>query len=515
MTRGLRAVLVACALLACGAAWAAAPGDQPARGGTFIYGLSADPPDLDPQVESGVSAGTVKMAVYDGLVRYGHGGAIEPDLAARWGMVGQTQVVFHLRSGVRFHNGDPLTAADVKFSLERILDPKTGASLRSNLKLIRRVEVMDPLTVRVVLSQPFAPLLAYLAQPYGAIVDSTFVQGGANLRSTMNGTGPFRFVSWEPGQRVRVVRNDAYWDHGKPLLDGINFVTLADDQTRLTALRAGDITLLDQMPPDQMNAVARDRRLRLYVGDGIFTCIIFNPSRKPYDDVRVRQAIAYAIDRDAMVKTIFDGRGTPITGDVIPAGWWAHDAKADGTYTYQPEKARALLREAGYANGLRITILAPITYSLHTRTAEVLQAQLAKVGVQAQLDLPDMASTRQRHSEGSYGIEVRGLTASVSDPDFLSDYYESDSAFYAKQVGFKDAQLDAWLDQARALDNQTIRTQLYARITERALALSPWIFIAWGDQGEAARASVRGYDHYPGPLGRYSGFSLAGTWIAK
>ena len=192
------ALIVAC-VVATGLTTSWAANGQAVRGGTLIYGMSAEPPDLDPQVESGVSAGTVKMVVYEGLVRYGHGGVIEPAIAERWGLVGQTQYVFHLRPDVRFHNGDPLTAADVKFSLERILDPATGAALHTNLQLIQRVEVMDPLTVKIVLSQPFAPLLAYLAQPYGAMVDSKFVQGGANLRSTMMGTGPFKFVSWQPG----------------------------------------------------------------------------------------------------------------------------------------------------------------------------------------------------------------------------------------------------------------------------------------------------------------------------
>ncbi|HYM70811.1 MAG TPA: ABC transporter substrate-binding protein [bacterium] len=516
MMRTLVALILACALVGLGAvSWAAGAADQPKRGGTLIYGLSTEPPDLDPHVDSGVSAGTVKMAVYQGLVRYGHGGVIEPALAERWGLVGQTQYVLHLRPGVKFHNGDPLTAADVKFSLDRILDPKTGAQLRSSLKAIKSVEVVDPMTVRVVLSQPFAPLLAYLAQPYGAIVDAKFVQGGVNLRSTMMGTGPFKFVSWEPGQRVRVVRNDAYWEPGKPYLDAINFVTLADDQTRLTALRAGDIMLMDFVPQEQMNAIARDQQLKLYADVGIFMCIIFNPQRKPYDDVRVRQAISYAIDRNAVVKTIFDGRGSPITGDVIPSNWWSHDSKADGMYTYQPDKARQLLKEAGYGDGLKITILAPITYSLHTRTAQVLQAQLAKVGIQAQLDLPEWAVVLNRHNQGDFAIEVRGLTAAVNDPDFLTLYYESDSAYYPKQVGFKDAQLDQWLDQARVVGNQTIRKQLYAKIEERALQLAPWVYIAWGDQGEAARAYVRGYDHYPGPLGRYSGYSLPVTWLAR
>jgi len=495
------------------ASWGAAP--TPRRGGILIYGLSTEPPDLDPHVNSGVSSGTVKTAVYEGLVRYGHGGAIVPALAERWGLVGQTQYVFHLRPNVRFHNGDPLTADDVKFSFDRLLDPKTGSALRSNLKLIKTVDVMDPLTVKVTLLQPFAPFLAYLAEPYGAIVDRKVVQSGANLRSTMMGTGPFRFVSWDPGQRLRIVRNDAYWDRTRPYLDGITFVPFADDQTRLTALRAGDIMLMDFVPQEQMNTIARDSQLALDADVGIFMCIIFNPQRKPYDDVRVRQAIAYAIDRDAVVKTIFDGRGTPITGDVIPKAWWAHDAKADGTYTYQPDKARTLLREAGYPNGLKITILAPITYSLHTRTAQVLQAQLAKVGIQAQLDLPEWAVVLKRHNEGDYAIEVRGLTAAISDPDFLSDFYASDNTYYAKQVGFKDDRLDTWLAQARAVGNQTIRKQLYARITERALELAPWVYFAWGDQGEAARAYVKGYEHFPGPLGRYSGFSLADTWLAK
>jgi ABC-type transport system substrate-binding protein len=516
MMRRLLGVVVACALCATAvASWAAAAPEQPRRGGVFIWGLSAEPPDLDPQVDSGVASGYIKEAVYDGLVRYGHGGTIQPDLAEHWGMVGNTQYVFHLRPGVRFHNGDPLTAADVKFSLERILDPATGAALRGNLKAIKRIEVTDPLTVKIVLSEPFAPLIAYLAQPYGAIVDAKFVQGGANLRATMMGTGPFKFVAWTPGQRVRLVRNDQYWDHGLPYLDAINYLPIPDDQTRLTALRAGDVMLADFVPQEQMNAIQRDPNLRLFYSVGIFMCVIFNVSRKPFDDVRVRRAVAYAVDRDAIVKTIFDGRGSPISGDVIPSAWWAHDARADGTYTYQPDKARTLLRQAGFPNGLRITILAPVTFTLHTRTAQVLQAQLAKVGIQAQLDLPEWAVVLKRHLAGDYDTEVRGLTASVDDPDFLTLFYESDNPYYAKQVGFKDAQIDGWLEQARVSGNQTLRKRLYARITERALALSPWVYLAWGDQGEAGRDYVRGYEHFPGPIGRYSGFSLRTTWIAK
>ena len=383
--KGLVCVL-ACLVVAAGVSAAAlGAGEQPKRGGTLIYGLSTEPPDLDPHVNSGASAGTVKMAVYEGLVKYGHGGAIVPALAERWGLVGQNQYVFHLRKGVRFHNGDPLTAEDVKFSLERILDPKTGGQLRGPFSVIKAVEVMDPTTVKVVLAQPFSPFLAYLAMPYGAVADKKFAQGGANLRSTMMGTGPFKFVSWEPGQRVRVVRNEDYWDKGKPYLDAIAFVPFADDQTRLTALRAGDIMLMDFVPQEQMNSIAHEKPLTLYADVGIFMCIIFNPQRKPYDDPRVRQAIAYAIDRDAVVKTIFDGRGTPITGDVIPKPWWAHHGAVEGKYTFNVEKARALLREAGYPNGVRITLLAPITYSLHTRTAQVVQASLAKAGIQVQL----------------------------------------------------------------------------------------------------------------------------------
>ncbi len=501
--------MTAVAMIALGAA------EQPRRDGTLVYGLSTEPPDLDPHVNSGLSSGTIKMNVYEGLVKYGHGGTIVPALAERWGLVGQNQYVFHLRKGVRFHNGDPLTADDVKFSFDRILDPKVGGSLRGNFAVIKSVEVMDPATVKIVLTQPFSPFLAYLAQPYAGIVDRKFVQGGAILRATMIGTGPFKFVSWDPGQRVRLVRNPEYWVKDRPYLDAIAFVPFGDDQTRLTALRAGDIMLMDFVPQEQMITIERDKALKLYADVGIFMCLIFNPQRKPYDDVRVRQAIAYGIDRDAVVKTIFDGRGSPITGDVIPKSWWSYNRATEGMYTFNPEKARALLREAGYPNGVKITLLAPITYSLHTRTAQVVQASLAKAGIQAQLDLPEWAVVLKRHNEGDYGSEVRGLTASINDPDFLSDFYQSDRAYYAKQVGFKDAQIDQWLAQARLVQNQTIRKQLYEKITLRALELAPWVYVAWGDQGEAARTFVKGYDHLPGPLGRYSGFSLPDVWLDR
>jgi peptide/nickel transport system substrate-binding protein len=508
------AILLLVALVAATTAASTAAPAQPKRGGTLVYGLSVDPPDLEPHINSGASNGTVKMAVYEGLVKYWQEGKIVPALAERWSIVGQ-QVTFRLRKDVKFHNGDPLTADDVKFSLERILDARTGASLRGPLSAIQSIEVVDPLTVKILLRQPFSPLLAYLAQPYAAIVSRKFVQSGANLRSTMMGTGPFKFVSWEPGRAVKLVRNPDYWQKGLPYLDGIDFIPFADDQTRLTALRAGDIMIMDFTPQEQMNTIRRDPRLALHADVGIFMCIIFNTSRKPYDNQKLRQAIAYAIDRDVFVKTIFDGRGRAITGDVIPAGWWSFNQALEGKYKYDPEKARALLREAGYPNGLQITVLAPITYTLHTRTSQVLQAQLAKVGIQVQLELPEWPVVLKRHNEGDYGVQVRGLTAAINDPDFLSDYYQSDRTYYAKQVGFKDDQLDDWLGQARVVNNQVLRKQLYAKIGERALDLAPWVYIAWGDQGEAARTYVKGYMHWPGPLGRYSGYSLVETWLDR
>jgi ABC-type transport system substrate-binding protein len=506
------AALIA-ALLVTGSTAASQP--QPKRGGTLIYGLSIEPPDLDPHINSGASNGTIKMAVYEGLVKYWHDGRIVPALAERWGFVGQNQYVFHLRRDLKFHNGDPVTADDVKFSLERILDPRTAASLRGNLSIIQSIDVMDPLTVKIILRQPFSPFIAYLAQPYAAIVSRKHVQGGANLRSTMMGAGPFKFVSWEPGRSVKVVRNPDYWMKGMPYLDGIDFVPFADDQTRLTALRANDIMVMDFTPQEQMNAIARDQNLKLYADVGIFMCIIFNTTRKPYDNVKLRQAIAFALDRDAVVKTIFDGRGRPITGDVIPKGWWAFNEGLERTYTYNPEKARQLLREAGYPNGLEIKLLAPITYSLHTRTSQVIQAQLAKVGIQVTLELPEWPVVLKRHLDGDYGAQVRGLTAGINDPDFVSDFYQSDRPFYAKQVGFKDDQLDDWLGQGRVINNQALRKKLYERVGQRALDLAPWIYLAWGDQGETARAYVKGYSHWPGPLGRYSGFSLAETWLDR
>jgi peptide/nickel transport system substrate-binding protein/glutathione transport system substrate-binding protein len=191
--KSMLVVLAALALVAAlEPAGQAAPPAPPRRGGTLIYGLSTEPPDLDPHINSGASNGTIKMAVYEGLVKYWHGGQIVPALAERWGFVGQTQYVFHLRRDLKFHNGDPVTADDVKFSLERILDPRTAASLRGSLSVIQSIEVMDPLTVKVILRQPFSPFIAYLAQPYAAIVSRKHVQGGANLRSTMMGAGPFK-----------------------------------------------------------------------------------------------------------------------------------------------------------------------------------------------------------------------------------------------------------------------------------------------------------------------------------
>lgn len=506
--------------LAAGCAPAATPvpGGQPGEagrprsGGTLTFGLSSDPPNLDPHVSTGTAAMNVKMQVYNGLVRYWRKGEIVPDLAESWTTPDPTTYIFRLRRGVKFHDGSDFTARDVKASLERILDPKVGATRRADLRDIKEVVVEDDYTVRLSLARPNAALLAYLARPECAILSAKFLEAGGDPNTRMVGTGPFRFVSREPGVRIVLEKNPDYFRRGLPYLDRVVFVAYPDENTRVTAIRAGDVDLIEYVPWKDTAALQREPHIQVFSGFGPFMCLIFNVRQKPFDDPRVRRAFGYAVNRQSILDVVFFGRGAPITGGLVPKEHWAYSPDLEGTYTYDPERAKALLKEAGYGDGLRVRLLSTSQYGMHQGTAEVVQNDLRKIGVQVDLELYDWPTTVEKHNKGEYQFRVHGLAPEVNDPDFLTQFFRTGSP-YTTSNGFSDPEVDRLLDEGRSTLDQQQRKAIYHQLEKRLLELAPWVYLTWREQSEAALKKVRGYEHLPGGLAFVSAITLEEVWL--
>lgn len=508
--RPSRFIVAMIALLALsGSVWAQ---DTPAEGGVLRYGLLAEPASFDPHVYSGDQTMVIVQVVYETLVKYDDGNEIVGSLAQSVESPDPKTFVFRLKEGVTFHDGTPLTAEDVKFSLERIIAPGSSATRHQDLQIVDRVEVNDELTVTVHLKDANASFLAFLARPESAIVSKKFVEHGGDLTQTMMGTGPFKFADYERGIRLRVVKNEDYHVAGLPYLEAIDFIPVADDTTRINLLRANQLDVIHFVPWPGMPAIEADRNLTLHTLTDAVMMLHYNVDKPPFDDPRVRKAIGFAVNRDAVIRSAFLGRGTPITGGIIPADHWAHNPELVGTFGFDPAGAREMLEEAG-ALDARVTIS---TYSLPfaVQTAEVVQNNLAQIGLQAEIEVMEWPTfLQQTTGERNFQVRVYGAGLRIPDPDFYTPFVGTGGEF-SGPAGFGDDLLDALLEEGRTTLDLEQRKQIYRQVEERVLELSPMTFISWRVNAWASRNSVRNLRMLPDPTGPLSGLRLAEVWLA-
>lgn len=351
--------------------------------GTLTVGIPLEPPNLDPTVGSAAAVDEVVYAnVMEGLTRIGADGAVRPGLATRWeASPDGLHYTFHLRSGVRFHDGRALDAAVVRFSLDRARAPGSGNAIGPQLAAIAAIDTPGPLTIRLRLSRPAAMLPTWLGWGDAVIVHPASV---ALLATAPVGTGPFRVAGWARGTSVTLERWAGYWG-GAAALDRVAFRIIPDAAAASAALRSGDVDAFPNFPAaDQLAELRRDRRFRVVVGstEGE-TILALNNRIAPFADLRVRRAIAHAIDRRALIAGAMDGFGVAIGSHYPPGGPGFVDLT--GRYRYDPAEARRLLAAAGYRDGFRTTLkLPPIGYA--RRGGEVIQAQLAAVGIRVEIE---------------------------------------------------------------------------------------------------------------------------------
>ncbi len=344
--------------------------------------MALEPPHLDPTAGAAAAIREVVYAnLFEGLVRMDGTGAIRPALARSWTISPDGLVyTFTLAPNVSFHDGQAMTAEDVKFSFDRAVAPDSVNAQRQLFEPIERVEVVDPRTVRITLKRPTGHFLFNLTWGDMVIVGR---QSAANNRAAPVGTGPFRFVRRVQGDRVELARFDGYWGE-RPALAAVSFRFISDPAAAINAMLAGDVDAFPNFPaPEALGALRADPRFRVVVGNTEGeTILAMNNGKAPFNDVRVRRAIAHAINRRAIIDGAMFGFGTPIGTHFSPT----HPAYVDltGTYAFDVERARALLREAGVTTPLRTTLrLPPPAYA--RRSGELIQAQLRQIGIEVEI----------------------------------------------------------------------------------------------------------------------------------
>jgi peptide/nickel transport system substrate-binding protein len=467
--------------------------------GKLVYGLTLSPSGIDPHTNASSELGIALSSVYDTLVYRAPatGTATDnqfvPGLAESWEVSDDgLTYTFHLRHDVTFQDGTSFNAEAVRVNIERILDPNLQSQKAVYLLgPVESAEVIGEYTVALHLSAPYAPLLDGLAQVYlGMASPAALTKWGADYQFHQVGTGPFKFVEYVPNDHLTLVRNDDYnwgpsiYDHSGPAyLKEIEFRFFTDPAGRALALEAGDVQVMGELPPLDAIRLRDDPRFNIIpvAVPGQPLGFMLNTQQPPLDDVRVRRALIFATDRDAMVQAIFGGQSPAAVGP-LTASTFGYDPSLAGLYQYSPDKAAALLQEAGWVDsdgdGIRdrdgqplVLKAALMTWGSVPEVAQLLQAQWAQVGVSLQTEVLTYPAALQVAREGTYHIMPQ--TYSGSDPDLLWTYYHSGEPFNWSKVS--DIGLDGLLDQARGTSDPAQRIQLYQQaqqsIMEQALLI--------------------------------------------
>lgn len=475
--------------------------------GVLRYGLSAFPPNLNPWDNVGAAAGTIKLLVHRSLLAFDAKGNLRPELAESWSSDGKVWT-FKLRQGVKFHNGDSFDAQDVKWSLEQIGGEKSTAYFKNQVAGLEKIEIVDPFTIRLVTKQPDVSVPLWFGN-YNMFVISRNSQPGQPI-----GCGPYKIAATERGTSIELAANDKYYKPGFPKLKSIKFTVYADENLRMAALQSGDVDMIEYVPWQSMETVEKDSRLALDAKPGPFMCVLFNGSKGPFSDARIRRAVGHAVKREDIVKAAFFGRGSALEGVPLVEGtpWW--DPVLSKGWAYDPAKAKALLAEAGVPNGFNATMLATAQYGMHKDTAEVVQQHLAAVGINCELKLPDWSTRVSLGTTGQYEIAIHGLAADNNDPDGLSAIIDTSlSASHGRSFQLPAPKTADALRRGRAELDQAKRVEIYKEMQRACIEEAPMVGLAWRSQGYGYDKSVKGFTNIGGALSTASGGLLEETYF--
>jgi len=480
------------------------------KGGTLTIGVDQEVVGLDPNIVTAFSSFRRIDLLYNKLVKYDENLNIVPDLAISWKIPDNLTYIFYLRKGIKFHNGRELTAEDVKYTLERILDPKTGSPGRSYIEPISSIEIVDKYTVKIKLSTPLASLLSGLASNNCAIVPKEEIEKYGNLQRNVVGTGPFKLAEWVPDNYMRLVRNPDYFEKGLPYLDEVIFRVIPEQTSLLAGLKSGALDMATINDGSVILQAKKDSNLVVMQKPGINVRTYgFNTTRKPFDDIRVRQAIALAIDRDEIVSTAEFGMALP--SGPIPASVkrWAKSVKLLPLSRPNIKKAKELLAQAGYPDGFSFKIVCSPTYEGGISVAQVIQNQLKKIGLKPELEVLEWGIyiDRWRKRDFDSMVELRG---GDPDPDrFLYRILHSKGA--VNNFLFKDEEVDKLLEEGRKLTKYEERKPIYDKLQVLISEKAPVIFLYVPYETQILRPYVKGFKQ----VGNGALYYLTNTWIEK
>jgi peptide/nickel transport system substrate-binding protein len=395
--------------------------------------------------------------VFNGLSRIEADMTVKPDLAESWAPSPDLKTwTFKLRSGVKFHHGRELDSGDVVATVKRILDPATGSRARSNIGMIKEVEAVDPLTVKFTLNDPYAGFADIFADRQMRILAKDRL---AEIDTNPIGTGPFMFKSWSPGDRMELVRNPNYFEAGLPKLDGVTVRIVPETAARIAALESGAIDILWNLPYEAVDKFKTSTTIRVdSVPTPTWDGIIINNERAPFNDVRVRQALALTIDKAALVELALFGQGSPTFSPIPPSHPYFNKA-----LKFNPPdiaKAKKLLADAGYPNGFEVPMQVPQEREQRVRVGVAVRDMARAAGIRINVERVPFASYAANVA-GKAQLYVDGYFARPTVDTALYPFYHSTGSWNRQLWLYKEPRVDKILDDARKTNDDAERAKLF------------------------------------------------------
>jgi len=489
MKKRSKSILAVCALLALTVALSGCSGDKASDSSQIIVGIPQDLEDsLDPHVA--VAAGTkeVLFNIYEGLVKPDLDGNLVPAVASEYAISedGKTYT-FTLREGIKFHNGNPVTVEDIKYSIEKCADTSAGEPLVEAYSAITAVNCIDEKTVEIVLSEENTDFLAYMMT---AIIPAD----NENPDTNPIGTGPYMYVSRSPQENFIVKRFDEYW--GEPAsIENVIFKVCANADTIVMDLKGGSIDMYARLTSAQVNELGDS--FHVYEGTmNLVQALYLNNASKPFDDIRVRQAMCYAVNQQEIFDLTFDGKGTEIGSAMFPSfeKYFIEDLK--DVYNQDIDKAKALMKEAGYEDGFSMTITVPSNYQPHIDTAQVLVEQLKQINIDATIELVEWSSwLSDVYANRNYQSTIIGVDAAELTARALLDRYVSDAD--NNFTNFANEEYDTLFDSVIVTTDETEQVKIYKRMEEILAEDAASVYIQDMVEFVALNNKFEGYEFYP------------------
>jgi len=502
---GVMALLLSASLCACGGSKTAegtseAAGESseaetsntlsegtPVPGGSVVYGMTQDLASLDPHVDTDAGTRDVVFNLYEGLVKPTSDGGFIAAVASDYTISDDAKTyTFTLRDGITFHDGTPVTIEDVKYSIDRYAEIQGESSAFSSL--VDSVEVQDDKTLVVNLKESYSEFLPMMTI---AIIP----QSNEDPVGNPIGTGPFKYVSYTPGQNLELEKYDGYWQEGVPSLDSVEFKFIADVDTAFVELQAGTIDILKYLTAAQAETLG-DEDYNIVQGSmNLVHAMYLNSAYEPLSKTEVRQALCYAVDRDAINNFIFGGKSHIIGSHMIPAMSKYYEPEAETVYSYDPEKAKELLADAGYADGFDLEITVPSSYSQHVDSAQIIADELSQVGINVTLNQVEWSTWLQDvYKGGNFQATVIGFDGTLAPSDWLKKYVTDDAKNF---MHYSNTEYDDVFNTAYTTVDDDVKVENYKKAQMILAEDAAAVYIEDPANLVAVSKKFGGYTFYP------------------